>query len=78
MPADWEKYGKASGPIRNRKMFKLGQPDLVLAFHNDIYKSKGTNDMVFNVARPAGTEVKIIAGREESDEWCASMLVKRR
>ena len=40
-PADWEKYGKAAGPIRNRKMLDL-KPDLVLAFHNDLTKSKGT------------------------------------
>jgi len=68
VPADWDKHGKAAGPIRNRDMFKRGQPDLVLAFHNDIHKSKGTNDMVFKVAGPAGTPVKIIAGREEPDE----------
>ena len=62
VPADWDKYGKAAGPIRNRHMFRLGKPDLVLAFHKDITKSRGTNDMVFNVAGPANTPVRIIEG----------------
>jgi len=43
---DWIKYGKACGPIRNRKMLEEGQPDLVIAFHNDLKNSKGTKDMV--------------------------------
>src|SRR6185295_7826819 len=33
--ANWEKHGKAAGPIRNRKMLAM-QPDLVLAFHEDL------------------------------------------
>jgi hypothetical protein len=45
-PADWDRYKKAAGPIRNRKMFDSEQPDLVLAFHNDLASSKGTADMV--------------------------------
>jgi hypothetical protein len=31
-PADWDKHGKAAGPIRNREMLDLN-PELVLAFH---------------------------------------------
>ncbi len=44
-PAQWDKYGKAAGPIRNRAMLDQ-QPDLVLAFHGDIGSSKGTRDCV--------------------------------
>ena len=44
-PAEWEKYGRAAGPIRNRQMLKEG-PDLVIAFHADIESSKGTKDML--------------------------------
>jgi len=45
-PAEWKKYGKAAGPIRNKQMLDEGKPDLVLAFHDDIENSKGTADMV--------------------------------
>lgn len=45
-PADWETHGKAAGPIRNTQMLKEGLPDYVLAFHKDIFSSKGTANMV--------------------------------
>lgn len=41
-PAEWAKYGKAAGPIRNQKMLMETSPDLVLAFPG----GKGTADMV--------------------------------
>lgn len=40
--ADWEKQGKAAGPIRNQRMLDEGKPDLVLAFPG----GRGTEDMV--------------------------------
>lgn len=55
--AEWTKYGKAAGPIRNRLMLKE-DPDLVLAFHEDIRSSKGTMNMVVQ-ARAAGKPVEI-------------------
>jgi hypothetical protein len=45
-PADWKKYGRAAGPIRNKQMLDEGKPDLVLAFHTDIENSKGTKNMI--------------------------------
>ena len=57
-PAEWEVYGRSAGPIRNRKMLKEGKPDLVLAFHEDIKKSKGTADMMA-IAKKAGIKVKL-------------------
>lgn len=51
-PAQWMKYGKAAGPIRNQEMLDSGI-DLVLAFHNNIEESKGTWDMI-NRATKAG------------------------
>jgi len=50
VPADWDKYGRAAGPIRNRVMLDMS-PDLVLAFHNDLGKSKGTADTVREAER---------------------------
>lgn len=45
-PAEWEFYGIKAGPLRNFWMLKYGEPDLVLAFHKDLGKSKGTKNMV--------------------------------
>ena len=57
-PANWDKYHKAAGSIRNREM--LDQcPDLVLAFHHDLSKSKGTKDCVME-ARKRGIKVKLV------------------
>jgi len=44
--ADWDKYGRAAGPIRNKQMLLEGRPDKVVAFHNDLSKSRGTADML--------------------------------
>lgn len=50
-PADWQKHGKAAGPVRNKHM--LGQrPDVVIAFPG----GKGTAHMA-KIARQAGVEV---------------------
>jgi hypothetical protein len=59
-PPDCKEYcGVGAGPIRNRKMAKLNA-DLVLAFHKNIKKSKGTKDMV-EVCEKKGMEVRIIS-----------------
>ena len=42
--ADWEKHGKAAGPIRNSQMANETHPDIVLAFWDG--KSSGTKDMI--------------------------------
>lgn len=59
-PANWNKYGKAAGPIRNQQMLDEGKPDLVLAFHDNLEHSKGTKDMVAR-AEKAGVKVKKIS-----------------
>lgn len=61
-PADWTKHKKAAGPIRNRKMYDVEQPDLVLAFHDDLASSKGTRDMV-TYAESKGCTVQLITQR---------------
>jgi len=45
-PAEWDKYGKGAGLIRNQQMLDEGHPDLVIYFHKDIENSKGTRDML--------------------------------
>lgn len=53
-PADWDKYNRAAGPIRNTLMLKDNPDiDLVVAFHDDIENSKGTKHMV-NIAHKNG------------------------
>jgi hypothetical protein len=50
--ADWNRHGKAAGPIRNQRMIDEGKPDLVVAFPG----GRGTADMVKR-AKAAGVEV---------------------
>ena len=50
-PADWKKYGRAAGPIRNSQMLD-DKPDLVIAFPG----GKGTADMI-RKAQSAGLTV---------------------
>ena len=50
-PADWKKYGKGAGPIRNTQMLDEGNPSLVLAFHRDINSSKGTRNMAIQAMK---------------------------
>jgi len=45
-PADWARYGRAAGPIRNKQMLVEGTPTLVVAFHDNLRNSKGTRNMV--------------------------------
>lgn len=41
-PANWKKFGKAAGPLRNVKMIEEGKPDVVIAFPG----GHGTANMV--------------------------------
>lgn len=63
-PADWKKYGKGAGIIRNQRMLDLEEPDIVIAFHNNLAKSKGTKHMV-NYARDNGYKVIVFEGLED-------------
>lgn len=59
-PADWNKYGRAAGPIRNKQMLDDGKPDLVIAFPNGkLDDTKGTKNMV-KQARAAGIACIVI------------------
>jgi hypothetical protein len=59
-PADWKRYGRGAGPIRNQQMLDSGI-DLVIAFHPDPNNSKGTKNML-NMAGRAGIEIEIYNG----------------
>lgn len=71
-PAQWDEFGKAAGPIRNKLMLNRGKPDLVIAFPG----GKGTADMVRR-AEKAGIKVITIMQRTDLTmgdkteiEWC--------
>jgi YspA, cpYpsA-related SLOG family len=59
-PADWRRYGRGAGPVRNRQMIEEGRPQMVVAFHSDITNSRGTADMV-RQAEKAGIPVTVVA-----------------
>jgi len=52
VPADWGRFGKKAGFIRNEKMLSLGKPDLVVAFPGGV----GTAMMV-RLAKKQGIRV---------------------
>lgn len=39
--ADWDKHGRAAGPIRNQQMLDVGEPDVAVVFPG----GRGTADM---------------------------------
>ena len=51
-PADWAKYGKRAGYLRNQEMLDKGKPDFVVAFPG----GRGTAMMV-DIATKAGVSV---------------------
>lgn len=54
-PADWNKRGKAAGPIRNRQMAQ--HADALIAFHDG--QSTGTASMIAE-AKKAGLKVRVV------------------
>lgn len=53
-PADWQQYGKAAGPIRNRQM--TDNADALIAFWDG--QSKGTQNMIIE-GKKKGLVVRI-------------------
>ena len=45
-PAQWKKYGRGAGIIRNQQMQDEGKPDRVIAFSTTYPLTPGTHDMV--------------------------------
>jgi hypothetical protein len=52
-PANWNKYGKSAGYLRNKQMLEEGKPDLVIAFPG----GKGTASMI-KLAKQASIPVE--------------------
>lgn len=62
-PADWGLYGRAAGPVRNKRMVGMG-PDLVLAFHENLKESKGTADCV---RKAKAADIRVVVVEEVDD-----------
>ena len=59
--ADWDQFGRWTGPKRNKEMLERYGPDLVLAFEG----GKGTADMV-KQAQAAGVAVRSVS---KAKDW---------
>jgi hypothetical protein len=64
-PAEWNKYHRAAGPIRNSEMLKVGKPELVVAFHNSIETSKGTKNMINQAVKAKIKTILVSDGKSE-------------
>lgn len=53
--ADWEKHGRAAGPIRNQEMLIGMKPDLIMAFAG----GRGTADMVRRGLKATVTVIEV-------------------
>lgn len=64
-PAEWKKYGRSAGPIRNQLMLNEGKPDFVVAFHDRMNDSRGTKDMLERAfAWKTGIGINIISHKD--------------
>lgn len=61
--AEWQKHGRAAGPIRNQRMIDDARPDLAVAFPG----GRGTEDMVRR-CDTAGVKVVRVGQREAKKE----------
>jgi len=58
-PADWARFGRRAGYLRNEQMLAEGHPDMVVAFPG----GPGTASMV-RLARQAGVPVRVIVSAQ--------------
>lgn len=57
--ADWKKYGKSAGPIRNSEMLTLN-PDMCIGFLSATSENRGTMDMIRKAQKKKGVIVHVI------------------
>lgn len=62
-PADWQRLGKAAGPVRNLLMLEQN-PDEVWAFHDNLAESRGTKNML-SLATKKGVQTRIFSHLSE-------------
>jgi hypothetical protein len=58
--ADWERYGRRAGYLRNAEMLRVGEPELVVGFvDKPLEESRGTK-MMLDLAKAAGVETWVV------------------
>ena len=62
VPANWDKYGRAAGPIRNKLMLDM-KPEIVIGFHSNIATSLGTKNCLIQ-ARNMGIRTIVITEKK--------------
>lgn len=72
-PANWKKYGKRAGPIRNERMLKEGKPDRLVAFPG----GKGTDHMIA-IAEAAGVPTWRVTDKWPPDNWIQHSTARKR
>lgn len=76
-PAQWTRYGKGAGPIRNEEMLHARErPNACFAFHDDLDHSRGTKDMVTR-CRKANVPVLLISHAQPEGRWMFASEVWR-
>ncbi len=66
-PAEWGRYGKRAGPIRNKRMLEEGKPTMVLGLAiNFTDPHSGTRNMC-QIATKAGVPTILVEQREAED-----------
>lgn len=65
VPANWKRFGKGAGPIRNQKMLDEQKPEVVIAFRAH-GKSTGTDDMIKRALK-AGVPTFVLTEGGEPD-----------
>lgn len=60
-PADWDRYGRGAGPVRNQRMLTEGKPTEVHAFKTEFDPSlrRGGTEHMVRIAMAAGIAVVI-------------------
>lgn len=61
--ANWEKYGKGAGAVRNKQMLVEGKPDIVLAFKDgfDYTHSRGGTENMVAQAKLRGVPTYVVS-----------------
>lgn len=69
-PADWDRDGRAAGPIRNRKMLEVGKPHMVIAFAG----GKGTANMI---EQAEAAKIPVVRVRRLANNRARGLTVRR-
>jgi len=57
-PAEWDKYGKRAGFLRNTKMLQEGKPHLVIGFYSDPNAPSTGTAMMLDISNKAGVPTR--------------------